>query len=72
MKAKNHGFSIQQIGLDYFPRIRGTSHLSSPTVIVKIFRELIKLYPEMRQRARRPTRPHAVETPDDAPRTAVQ
>ena len=72
VKAKNHGFSIQQIGLDYFPRIRGTSHLSSPTVILKIFRELIKLYPEMRQRAPRPTRPHAVETPGDAPRTAVQ
>jgi len=72
VKAKNHGFAIQQIGLDYFPRIRGTSHLSSPTVILKIFRELIKFYPEMRRRAPRPTRPRAVETPGDAPRTAVQ
>jgi glycosyltransferase involved in cell wall biosynthesis len=50
VKAKNRGFSIQQIGLDYFPRTRGTSHLSSPTVILKIFRELVKLYPEMRER----------------------
>src|SRR5213593_2984841 len=50
VKAKNHGFAIQQIGLDYFPRIRGESHLSSPRVILKIFRELIKLYPEMRER----------------------
>lgn len=50
VKAKNRGFTIQQIGLDYFPRIRGESHLSSPSVIFKIFRELIKLYPEMRER----------------------
>ncbi|MEA2339719.1 MAG: hypothetical protein QOE82_3726, partial [Thermoanaerobaculia bacterium] len=50
VKAKNRGFAIQQIGLDYFPRIRGESHLSSPSVIFKIFRELVKLYPEMRER----------------------
>lgn len=48
VKAKNRGFAIQQMGLDYFPRIRGTSHLSSPSVIFKIFRELWTLYPEMR------------------------
>src|SRR5881275_1268571 len=53
VKAKNHGFAIQQIGLDYFPRIRGTSHLSSPSVIFKIFFELVKLYPEMRRRVPR-------------------
>lgn len=50
VKAKNRGFTIQQIGLDYFPRIRGRSHLSSPRVILKIFAELVKLYPEMRER----------------------
>ena len=49
VKAKNRGFAIQQMGLDYFPRIRGTSHLSSPSVIFKIFRELWQLYPEMRR-----------------------
>lgn len=53
VKAKNRGFAIQQIGLDYFPRIRGTSHLSSPRVILKIFAELWKLYPEMRRKAPR-------------------
>jgi glycosyltransferase involved in cell wall biosynthesis len=51
VKAKNRGYAIQQIGLDYFPRIRGTSSLSSPSVILKIFRELVKLYPEMRKRS---------------------
>jgi glycosyltransferase involved in cell wall biosynthesis len=53
VKAKNHGFSIQQIGMDYFPRIRGTSSLSSPSVIFKILRELTQLYPEMRRRVPR-------------------
>jgi glycosyltransferase involved in cell wall biosynthesis len=54
VKAKNHGFAIQQIGLDYFPRIRGRSHLSSPAVIVKILAELVTLYPEMRRKVPRP------------------
>jgi glycosyltransferase involved in cell wall biosynthesis len=53
VKAKNLGFVIQQFGLDYFPRSRGVSTLSSPKVIFKILRELITLYPEMR----RPPRP---------------
>ncbi|HEX7153969.1 MAG TPA: glycosyltransferase family 2 protein [Thermoanaerobaculia bacterium] len=50
VKAKNRGFTIQQIGIDYFPRIRGESHLSSPSVIFKIFRELWQLYPEMKKK----------------------
>ncbi len=50
VKAKNRGFAIQQIGLDYFPRIRGESNLGSPRVILKILVELVKLYPEMRER----------------------
>jgi glycosyltransferase involved in cell wall biosynthesis len=53
VKAKNLGFTIQQIGLDYFPRTRGESTLSSPKVILKIFRELARLYPEMRRPVRR-------------------
>ncbi len=68
VKAKNHGFAIQQIGLDYFPRIRGKSHLSSPKVILKIFAELVRLYPEMRRRLPRPplTRRFAPPSPADA------
>jgi len=53
VKAKNLGFVIQQLGLDYFPRSRGVSTLSSPAVIFKILRELIELYPEMRHPRRR-------------------
>jgi glycosyltransferase involved in cell wall biosynthesis len=52
VKAVNRGFTVQQIGLDYFPRVRGASTLSSPSVIVKILRELWKLGPEMRRKVR--------------------
>lgn len=54
VKAKNLGFVIQQLGLDYFPRSRGSSTLSSPAVILKIFRELFQLWGEMRNPRRRP------------------
>ena len=50
VKAKNRGFSIQQIGIDYYPRLRGKSSLASFGVITKILRELVKLYPEMRRK----------------------
>jgi hypothetical protein len=62
VKAKNHGFVIQQIGLDYFPRSRGISTLSSPTVIFKILGELVSLYSDMRHPKRR-TRAVAPEAP---------
>ena len=53
VKAKNLGFTVQQLGLDYFPRVRGRSTLSSPGVILQILRELVELYPEMRHPRRR-------------------
>ncbi|HET7712770.1 MAG TPA: glycosyltransferase family 2 protein [Thermoanaerobaculia bacterium] len=56
VKAKNRGFAIQQIGLDYFPRVYGDSSLSSPGVILKILRELVRLFPEMRRKVPRPGR----------------
>ena len=64
VKARNLGFSIQQIGLDYFPRTRGDSTLSSPAVIVKIGKELVRLFPEMR-------RPRRKVRPAPAPRESV-
>ena len=69
VKAKNLGFVIQQLGLDYFPRSRGVSTLSSPTVIFKILRELIRLYPEMRHPRRRqepPAEEKSAESSADA------
>ncbi len=53
VKAKNLGFTIVQLGLDYFPRTRGASHLSGLDVVWKIVRELVRLYPDMRRPRRR-------------------
>ena len=55
LKAKNLGFTVQQVGLDYFPRSRGRSSLSSPAVILKIFVELLRLYPDIRRPKRKIT-----------------
>jgi glycosyltransferase involved in cell wall biosynthesis len=62
VKTKNRGFAIQQIGLDYFPRVYGVSNLSSPAIIFKIFRELIRLGPEMRKVIPRNVPPPAEQT----------
>ena len=47
VRASRMGFRIMQIGVDYFPRTRGVSTLSSGTVIVKILRELRDLRREL-------------------------
>jgi len=46
VKAIRRGFRVFQMGVDYFPRTRGTSTLASPAVIAKMMRELVALYPE--------------------------
>jgi glycosyltransferase involved in cell wall biosynthesis len=56
VKARNLGFRVQQIGLDYFPRTRGTSTLSSVGVVITILRELFRLGPGMRHPRRRMSR----------------
>lgn len=48
VRARKAGANIIQIGVDYFPRSRGLSTLSSPGVILKILRELIALWSELR------------------------
>jgi glycosyltransferase involved in cell wall biosynthesis len=57
-KAQRRGFHIIQFGVDYFPRARGESTLSSPAVIVKIVRELIALVPSVRKVKPLPERMH--------------
>lgn len=49
IRARNAGFQILQIGVDYFPRTRGISTLSSPSVIWALLRELASLRRELRQ-----------------------
>jgi glycosyltransferase involved in cell wall biosynthesis len=50
------GAVIQQVGLDYFPRTRGISTLSSPRTVMKILREMAALAREIRAEARAPRR----------------
>jgi glycosyltransferase involved in cell wall biosynthesis len=48
VRAHKLGFQIVQFGVDYFPRTRGISTLSSPAVIVKILSEMRELRRELR------------------------
>jgi hypothetical protein len=41
------GGKVVQFGVDYFPRTRGVSTLSSPSVIVKILREMMAIRREL-------------------------
>lgn len=43
IKASRNGFRTSQFGIDYFPRFRGESTLSSPAVIFKIIKEMVGL-----------------------------
>lgn len=52
VKAQKYGYSVIQFGVDYFPRTRGVSTLSSPSVIFKILREARALRREIRQIAK--------------------
>ena len=48
IRAQKMGMSVIQFGVDYFPRTRGVSTLSSPSVIRKILREMFSLRKELR------------------------
>jgi len=66
MLVRTHrlGYKIIQFGVDYFPRTRGASTLSSPSVIVKIVRELAWLW--WRLRKIRPLAPEILHIPGPA------
>lgn len=49
IRASKLGYQIVQFGVDYFPRTRGVSTLSSPGVIAKILREMRHLRRELRK-----------------------
>jgi glycosyltransferase involved in cell wall biosynthesis len=48
VRSRKAGARIIQIGVDYFPRSRGTSTLASPGVIAKILMEMARLWRELR------------------------
>jgi glycosyltransferase involved in cell wall biosynthesis len=47
-RAERLGYHVIQFGVDYFPRRRGVSTLSSPAVIGTILREMVGLARELR------------------------
>ena len=56
-RARNEGAEIIQFGVDYFPRTRGVSTLSSPAVILKMLREMFSLGAELRRSTKNPANP---------------
>jgi glycosyltransferase involved in cell wall biosynthesis len=48
-RANRMGYRIVQFGVDYFPRTRGVSTLSSTAVIKRIVREMVALYGELKK-----------------------
>jgi glycosyltransferase involved in cell wall biosynthesis len=53
VRLRNRGALIQQVGLDYFPRTRGVSTLSSPRTILRILGDFARLTPALRAERRR-------------------
>ena len=49
VRAHNLGYRIFQIGVDYFPRTRGVSRLSSVPVIVKMTRDMFRFMPRIKK-----------------------
>jgi glycosyltransferase involved in cell wall biosynthesis len=48
LRTRRANATIIQMGVDYFPRVRGVSNLASPTVIAGILREMARLWRELR------------------------
>ena len=48
IRCQYHGYRILQMGVDYFPRTRGISTLSSLDTIRRMVSEMIRLYPELK------------------------
>ena len=49
IRAMKYGYRVVQFGVDYFPRTRGVSTLSSPGVIVKILKEMWALRSDLQK-----------------------
>jgi glycosyltransferase involved in cell wall biosynthesis len=49
IRCRRAGAHIIQIGVDYFPRARGTSSLASPRVVGRILGEMARLWPELKR-----------------------
>jgi glycosyltransferase involved in cell wall biosynthesis len=66
-RANRLGFHIVQFGVDYFPRHRGVSTLSSPGVVAKILREMAALSRELRSIDALPAEARRSRPEEDSP-----
>jgi len=57
IRASKHGFKIIQFGTDYFARTRGVSTLSGLDVVLKIIKEMVLLYPELKRTGKNNDKP---------------
>jgi len=66
IRALRQNLRVVQIGVDYFPRSRGSSTLTSTPVILRLLVEMVKLFPELRRlkKQARPPAPVTTETVD--------
>jgi len=53
-KARNLGLRIAQVGVHHYPRVAGQQTGANPKVILRAFKELFKLYGQIRTEGRRP------------------
>jgi predicted glycoside hydrolase/deacetylase ChbG (UPF0249 family) len=66
VRANRAGFSVMQIGLDYFPRSRGVSTLSSGATIKRIVRDVVRLRADVaRPPVPKPPAPLLIVNADD-------
>jgi len=49
IKAKKGGFIIKEFGVDHYPRVLGKATGNSPRAIINSFKELFKLWEELRK-----------------------
>jgi glycosyltransferase involved in cell wall biosynthesis len=69
VRAQRAGFCIVQIGVDYFPRTRGVSTLSSPAVIKGMLTEMVRLRKELK--SIRPAGPIPESVPGSTPGSTI-
>jgi predicted glycoside hydrolase/deacetylase ChbG (UPF0249 family) len=70
VRAERSGFRIIQFGVDYFPRKRGVSTLSSPPDILTMLGDLLSSYRELQRL--RPLPGVVAESPGPEPRAAAR
>jgi len=64
IRAIRAGYHVSQFGIDYFPRSRGTSTLSSPGVILTILREMISFRLSLFTRSKNASPPRRALPPE--------